>query len=58
MLKWIKNGCSLAWIINPESSTAFIYRKDGSIDKISGFKNILSGEDVLPGFTLPLSILK
>ncbi len=58
MLKWIKNGCSLAWLINLESSTSFIYRKDGSVDKVSGFQNKLSGEDVLPGFELDLSIIK
>lgn len=58
MLKWIKNGCSLAWLINPESSTVYIYRQDGSVDKVSGFETILSGEDVLPGFKLPLSIFK
>jgi Uma2 family endonuclease len=54
----MKNGCSLAWLINPESSTSFIYRKDGSVDKVSGFQNKLSGEDVLPGFELDLSIIK
>ncbi len=58
MLKWVKNCCSLAWLINPESGTAFIYRKDGAVDKVSGFNTILSGEDVLPGFEFDLSILK
>jgi Uma2 family endonuclease len=57
MGKWIKNGCSLAWLINPEDKTVFIYRKDGTIDKIAGFNNVVSGEDVLPGFELNVSIL-
>ncbi len=57
MDKWIKNGCALAWLINPENKTAFIFRKDGSMNEVYGFKNILSGEDVLPGFKLDLSIL-
>ncbi len=57
MHKWIENGCSLAWLINPENKTVFIFRKDGTVDKIKGFNNILSGEDVLPGFQLDLSLL-
>jgi Uma2 family endonuclease len=57
MNKWIENGCSLAWLINPEDKIAFIYRKDGTVDKITGFENIVSGEEVLPGFELNLSIL-
>ncbi|WP_199727435.1 Uma2 family endonuclease [Hanamia caeni] len=57
MNKWIENGCSLAWLINPEDKIAFIYRKDGTVDKITGFENIVSGEDILPGFELNLSIL-
>ncbi|MDQ6762071.1 MAG: Uma2 family endonuclease [Bacteroidota bacterium] len=57
MDKWIKNGCAFAWLINPENKTAFIFRKDGSMNEVYDFKNILSGEDVLPGFKLDLSIL-
>ncbi len=57
MHKWIENGCSLAWLINPENKTAFIYRKNGTNDTITGFDNTHSGEDVLPGFELKLSIL-
>jgi Uma2 family endonuclease len=57
MYKWIENGCALAWLINPDDKTIFIYRKDGTIDKVTSFDRTLSGEDVLPGFELDLSIL-
>ena len=57
MHKWVENGCSLAWLINPDKKTVFIFRKNGTIDKITGFNNVLSGEDILPGFKLDLSIL-
>ncbi len=57
MHKWIKNGCALAWLINPENKTALIFRKNGTVDEVNGFKNILSGEDVLPDFELNLSLL-
>lgn len=58
MNKWIENGCSLAWLINPENQTVFVYKNDGTINKLNGFDNSFSGEDVLPGFELDLSFLK
>jgi Uma2 family endonuclease len=48
---------ALAWLINPDNKTVSIFRKDGTLEKVKGFKNILSGEDVLPGFELDLSLL-
>ncbi len=58
MLKWIENGASLAWLINPENKQVFIYRADNSIELIQGFTNKLSGEIILPGFELDLQILQ
>lgn len=58
MQRWIENGVSLGWLINPNDTIVFIYRKDGTVSKVTGFDNKLSGEDVLPGFELDLSILK
>ena len=58
MLKWIENGCELAWLIMPEKEEAHIYRADGSIEIVKGFDKKLSGKNVLPGFELDLSILK
>ncbi len=57
MHKWMENGCALGWLINPENKTVSVFRQSGSVDKVNGFNNILSGEDVLPGFKLDLSIL-
>jgi len=58
MLKWIENGCKLAWLIIPEKQEAHIYRSNGSIEIIQGFDKKLSGENVLTGFELDLSMLK
>ena len=55
---WIENGCQLAWLINPEDETVGIYRADGSQDTVQGFDHPVSGEDVLPGFVLDLSVLR
>ena len=57
MTKWIKNGCRLAWLINPENKTVQIFRENGTEEMIQGFDNILSGENVLQGFELNLKIL-
>lgn len=58
MTKWIQNGTRLAWLINTKNQIVFIYRSNGTVEKVEGYNNKLSGEDVLPGFVFDLSILK
>ena len=58
MQKWITNGCHLAWLINPEDESIIIYRKDGSVEQVHGFDRKLSGENVLMGFEMDLSLLR
>ncbi|HRI59576.1 MAG TPA: Uma2 family endonuclease, partial [Saprospiraceae bacterium] len=55
---WMANGVRLAWLLDPESQSACIYRADGSSETINGFDYKLSGEDVLPGFEFDLGVLK
>ncbi|MFQ5447517.1 MAG: Uma2 family endonuclease [Saprospiraceae bacterium] len=55
---WIANGVGLAWLIDPVDEVSWVYRKDGSIGEFKGLDKALDGEDVLPGFTLDLSVLK
>lgn len=56
LTSYFGNGSRLAWVIVPEERRVFVYR-----DSVS--KNVLSegdelaGEDVLPGFTLPVQVL-
>jgi Uma2 family endonuclease len=57
MEKWISNGCSLAWLIDPIEKKAYIYKPDKSVVEINGFDNKLGGESVLPGFELSLKRL-
>ncbi|WKZ59946.1 MAG: Uma2 family endonuclease [Cyclobacteriaceae bacterium] len=54
---WIRNGCRLAWLIDPIEKKAFIYRPNESVTSIDNFNSKLSGEVVLPGFELDLSKL-
>ncbi|MBL7815973.1 MAG: Uma2 family endonuclease [Saprospiraceae bacterium] len=57
MHEWIENGVKLGWLIDPKTKTSYIYRADGSTDIVEGFDKKLSGEDVLKGFELDLSLL-
>lgn len=56
MEEWIRNGCRLAWLIDPLERAATIYRADGTIDE-RRMDSVLSGEDVLPGFSFDLRTL-
>ncbi len=56
--EWIENGCKLAWLIDPCTQTAFVYRPDTAVEIFNGFDHQLSGEDVLPGFEFDLNKLK
>jgi len=58
MNKWIENGTQLGWLIIPKDQCTFIYRTDGTVDKIIGFDKRLSGENVLPGFQFDLAVLE
>ena len=54
MIEWMDNGCRLAWLIDPIEEKAYIYRPDKETETIDTFDTVLSGENVLPDFELPL----
>jgi len=56
MEEYIINGVQLGWLIDSKNQQALVYRRDGSITQYPATA-ILSGEDVVPGFTLPLTKL-
>ena len=53
MREYLENGASLGWLINPQDQQVEIYRPGQPIEILDRF-NILSGETVLPGFTIDL----
>ncbi|MEL7121068.1 MAG: Uma2 family endonuclease [Bacteroidota bacterium] len=57
MQEYIDNGCRLGWLIDPANKKIYIYRLGREIEIIDSFQQVLSGEDVLPGFELVLSKL-
>ncbi len=58
MLEYIDNGVLLGWLIDPKGEEVFIYRADGTISKHTAFDQPLTGEALLPGFTVDLRLLK
>jgi Uma2 family endonuclease len=56
--EWMENGCKLAWLINPKTQKMYIFRENKEVEIVVGFDKKLSGENVLVGFELDLSILK
>ena len=56
MQEWIKNGCRLAWLVDPKQKRVWIYRPDSEARE-APWGSHLSGEDVLPGFIFDLKRL-
>ncbi|MBC1237134.1 Uma2 family endonuclease [Nostoc sp. 2RC] len=56
MEEYIANGVQLGWLIDSRNQQALVYRRDGSITQYPATAT-LSGEDVVPGFMLPLKKL-
>ena len=57
MEAWIANGCRLAWLIDPQAGQVHLYRPGASVEVLSGFDRVLSGEGILEGFQLDLAVL-
>jgi len=53
MEEYIVNGLRLGWLVNPQGKTVEIYQPDQSAETVP-FTTVLSGESVLPNFTLDL----
>jgi Uncharacterized protein conserved in cyanobacteria len=51
MQEYIKNGVRLGWLLDPQRNRVEIYRPNQEVETVE-CPATLSGEDVLPGFTL------
>ncbi|HTR19866.1 MAG TPA: Uma2 family endonuclease [Gemmatimonadales bacterium] len=51
---WLAAGTRLIWVVDPERRIARVYRQDGTETLLSE-GDALHGEDVVPGFSCPLS---
>lgn len=53
---WLSAGAQLVWVLDAECVRADVYRSNGTSDRV-GASGALDGEDMLPGFRLPLHSL-
>lgn len=56
MAGYFAHGCRLAWAINPIERNALVYRTSEA-ERLLRVTDVLDGDDVLPGFRLPLAEL-
>ncbi len=56
MKEYRDNGTRLGWLIDRAGQQVFIYRENGSIEIKQGISVLLSGEDVLPDFSISLPL--
>ena len=57
MQEYMDNGARLGWLIDPKNKRVEIYRVGQDVDVLEQ-PSMLSGEDVLPGFTLTLNSIR
>lgn len=55
MQEYLNSGLRLGWLINPQAQQVEIYRANQTVEIVQ-LPMSLSGEDVLPGFRLDLSV--
>lgn len=51
--RWLQAGTKLVWVLDPASRTLTVHRS-GISPRILGVEDILTGDDVLPGFSLSM----
>ncbi|MSU48877.1 MAG: Uma2 family endonuclease [Opitutus sp.] len=56
LTRYFAHGTRLVWVINPVERNALVYRTPEA-DRLLRVTDALDGEDVLPGFRLPLAEL-
>ena len=53
-LMWRHNGVRLVWVVYPDTRTIDVYAEDRPVTALTA-DDALDGQDVLPGFTCPVS---
>lgn len=51
--EWIDNGAQLAWLLDPDRRTAYIYRPRCEVERLAHPQH-LSGEPPVSGFVLDM----
>lgn len=58
MEQWLNNGVQLAFLLNTEAETAWIYRPNQPAEELHGYDQELDAAPILPGFRLDLRPLR
>lgn len=53
---WLDAGCRMVWVVDPATRMVSVYRSRAQIE-VLGASDTLRGDDVLPGFSLPVAEL-
>jgi Uma2 family endonuclease len=56
MEQWIANGARLAWLIDGDAETVYVYRRNHAMKTHRGIAQ-LAGEDPIDGFVLKLGVI-
>ncbi|MFY9344461.1 MAG: Uma2 family endonuclease [Planctomycetota bacterium] len=56
VLDWLRSGCRLCWVIESQARRVTVWRPGGEGRRLTVADTLL-GEDVLPGFTVPVAEL-
>jgi len=54
MREWMDNGAKLAWLIDPETRTVYIYRPSRQTERLEEPERV-EGEDPAAGFVLEMT---
>jgi Uma2 family endonuclease len=52
--EWLSAGCPLVWVVHPRRKTITVYRPQDASQPL-GIDDRLTGEDVVPGFQIPVA---
>lgn len=55
--EYFQSGTRLAWVIDPRARAAAVYHAPGEPTRVLSESDTLDGEQVVPGFTLPVADL-
>ncbi|MEG4493204.1 Uma2 family endonuclease [Microcoleus sp. D3_18_C4] len=57
LVEYFENGARLVWVIHPKEKYVLVYRSSQEPDRLLKSANSLDGEEIVPGFTLPVAEL-
>ncbi|WP_445244327.1 Uma2 family endonuclease [Microcoleus sp. OTE_8_concoct_300] len=57
LVEYFENGARLVWVIHPQEQYVLVYRSSQEPDRLLKSTQSLDGEEIVPGFTLPIAEL-